>query len=175
MWVCAWTRNDECDCGCDDTRCEQCAEAQQGTSIAGADMTSPTVSPVCAQVPGAAAAKLSAARTIKTTYHHAGAPSWAARDRRPGRPCSTRSRPQRGAAAAGHHYLPWFLQQPTAIGTANRPAVLQIQDLGTRSVEITVSAPTSSEPWDMNGSRSRPPSGPTTDNAAALSSRFPRD
>lgn len=31
----------------------------------GPDMTSPTVSPACAQVPGAAAAKLSAARTIK--------------------------------------------------------------------------------------------------------------
>ena len=45
----------------------------RATSIAGADMTSPTVSSACAQVPVAAAAKLSAARTIKTTYHHAGA------------------------------------------------------------------------------------------------------
>jgi len=34
--VCAWTRNDECECDRDDTRCEQCAEAQQTTSIAGA-------------------------------------------------------------------------------------------------------------------------------------------
>jgi hypothetical protein len=77
MWVCAWTRNDECDCGRDDTRCEQCATAQQATSMARADMTSPTVSAARAQVPRAAAKKLSAAKTIKTTYHQAIAPSWA--------------------------------------------------------------------------------------------------
>jgi hypothetical protein len=46
--------------------------------------------------------------------------------------------------------------------------VLQIQELGTRSVEITVPAPTSSEGWDMSGSRSRPTSGPRTDNACAV-------
>jgi hypothetical protein len=40
-------------------------------------MTSPTVSAARAQVPRAAAKKLSAAKTIKTTYHQAIAPSWA--------------------------------------------------------------------------------------------------
>ncbi len=66
--VCAQACNHGCDGGRDDRRCQQCAEANRATSMARADMTSPTVSAARAQVP--ATAKLSAAKTIKTTYHH---------------------------------------------------------------------------------------------------------
>jgi hypothetical protein len=50
------------------------------TSIARADLTSPTVSAARAQMPRAARAKLSAARTIRTTYHHKGHISYAKMD-----------------------------------------------------------------------------------------------
>lgn len=66
--VCAQACNHGCDGGRDDSRCQQRAEANPATSMARADMTSPTVSAARAQVP--ATAKLSAAKTIKTTYHH---------------------------------------------------------------------------------------------------------
>jgi hypothetical protein len=52
------------------------------TSKARAEVTSPTASVARAQVPRAASAKLSPARTTKTTYHHAIAPSWASMTQR---------------------------------------------------------------------------------------------
>jgi hypothetical protein len=49
----------------------------RATSMARAEVTSRTVSAARADMPRAATAKLSAAKSIKTTYHHAIAPSWA--------------------------------------------------------------------------------------------------
>jgi hypothetical protein len=66
---------------------------------------------------------------------------------------------------------PWTRARGASLTLSGRPAEAARstdQELETRSVEITVPAPTSSDGWDMSGSRSRLTSGPTTDNAAAL-------